>query len=384
MKTTTGKLFWAGLIMAVMVLAAFTFEGYAAKKAKKKKKRTQLGELYIRQGKKNIKLTKGELTFRTAIFLGEDARSGLYGLTKAPALKADTHPLEIMVFDPESAGEKVRLTRLKYVETNPAHNFNLSLTKLDPDRFEKTFGVGYDAAIPINLWCVEEYVPLQITEVPKKPGWFRLVPREKLTPGNYALNRGGLEGPRLYTGEHPIYPITLGTPAPPPPKAKVVRKKVRKKAAKPKEEVAKAPPCPPAAPPPPMEAEPPELAPPPSLEAGFTYYGVYARSPRIRREFHITNLNDYPWHNVRIKIYVKYGKTVLGPVTQEKNIVLPDHTVNQFPDKTMMHYETLDDEGYNIYLEIAAKEGNLKRAWQNYPASEPGDSNLVPIPWDLD
>lgn len=126
------------------------------------------------------------------------------------------------------------------------------------------------------------------------------------------------------------------------------------------------------------------LEPPPPMDAGFTYYGVRPGSPRIRREYQITNLNDYPWHNVRIKIYAKYGKTVLGPVTQEKNIVLPDHTVNQVPDKTFMHYETLDDAGYKIYLEVSAKEGKLKKAWQNFPASEPGNSNLVPIPWDLD
>ncbi|MFZ5452611.1 MAG: hypothetical protein ACOZF2_12215 [Thermodesulfobacteriota bacterium] len=383
MQTTTGKIFGAGLIIAVMLLAAFTPDGYAAKKVKKKKRGVRLGELYIQQGKKKIKLTQRGLTFRTAILMGEDVRSGVYGLAKAPTLKADTHPLEIMVFDPESAGEKVRLTRLAYVEKDPASIFDLNPTKLDPENFAKTYGLEYNAEVPINLWCVAEYIPLQITEVPKKPGWFCLVPTKELTPGNYAINHGGLEGPRLYTGEHPFYPLVLVTPPPPPPpKPKVVRKKVRRKAAKPKEEVAVAPPCPPA-PPPPLEVAPPVLPPPP-LDAGFTYYGVYPGAPKIRREYQITNLNDYPWHNVRIKIYVRDGKTILGPVTQDKNIVLPDHTVNQRPDKTMMHYETLNDEGFKIYLEISAKEGNLKRAWHNYPADEPGVSNLVEIPWDLD
>jgi len=383
MQTKTGKIFWAGLLMAVMILAAFTPEGYAARKVKKKKKRIHLGELYIQQGKKKIKLTQGNLTFRTALFMGEDVRSGIYGLAQAPTLKAATHPLEIMVFDPESAGEKVRLTRLAYVEKNQASLFDLNPTKLDPENFTKAYGLEYKAEVPVKLWCVDEYIPLQITEVPKKPGWFCLVPTKELTPGNYAINQGGLEGPRLYTGEHPIYPLVLVAPAPPPPpKPKVVRQKVRKKAAKPKEEVAKAPPCLPA-PPKPREVAPPVLA-PPSLDAGLTYYGVYPGAPKIRREYRITNLNDFPWHNVRIKIFIRDGKTILGPVTQEKNIVLPDHTVNQRPDKTMMHYETLNDAGYKIYLEISAKEGKLKRAWQNYPADEPGESNLVEIPWDLD
>ena len=86
---------------------------------------------------------------------------------------------------------------------------------------------------------------------------------------------------------------------------------------------------------------------------------------------------------MRIKIYVRDGKTILGPITQEKSMVLPDHTVNQPPDKTMMQYETLNDAGYKIYLEISAKEGKLKKAWQNHPADAPGESNLVEIPWDL-
>ena len=384
MQTKTGKIFWAGLIMAVMLLAVFTLEGQAARKVRKKRKRIHLGHLYIQQGKKKIKLTPGDLTFRTVLFMGEDVRSGLYGLAQAPALKANTHPLKIMVFDPDSAGEMVRLTRLAYVEQDPAAMFNLNPSKLDPENFTKAFGLEYNAQVPIKLWCVAEYIPLRITAVPKKPGWFCLVPTKELTPGNYAINRGGLDGPRLYTGEHPFYPLALVTPAPPPPpKPRLKRKKVRRKKCKPKKEVAKAPACPPARPKP-RKVAPPRVVPPPPLDAGFTYYKMPPGTPRSKREYQITNLNDYPWHNVRIKIYIRDGKTVLGPVTQEKNIVLPDHTVNQRPDKTMMKYATLNDEGFKIYVEIKAKEGNLYRAWQNYPAEEPGASNLVEIPWDLD
>jgi hypothetical protein len=370
--------------MAVMVLAAFSPEVHAARAVKKKKKPPQPGELYFQQGKKTITLTQGELTFRTAIFLGEGTRAGMYGLVKEPVLKVESHPLEIIVFDPDSAGEKVRLIRLGYVETNPASSFDLSATKLGPDYFLKTYKMDYEAAIPINLWCVEKYIPLQITEVANKPGWFRMVPREQLTPGNYWINSVALEGPRYYTGEHPIYPFTLVTPAP-PPEAKAALKKA-KKAVKRKKAVAKAPPCPPPAPPLPKEIEPPGVAQLP-LAAGFNYQAVSTKSPRVRREYQITNLNDHAWHNVQIKIYARSvgdGKFVLGPITQEKDIVLPGHTVNQVPDKTFMHYETLDDQGYKIYLEISAREGNCVRAWQNVPAGESGESNLIEIPWDLE
>lgn len=383
MQTTTRKIFWAGLIMAVMVLTVFTLEGYAAKAVKKKKKSSLSGKLYIQQGKKSINLSKGELTFRTALVLGGDAQVGRYGILKEPVIKVETHPLEIIIFDPETMGEKVHLAKLGYVETNPAASFDLNPTKLDPEFFQKTYKMEANAAIPINMWCFAENIPLQITEVPKKPGWVRLVPREQLTPGNYSINTISLDGPRYYTGEHPFYPFTVVAAAPPPPVAKA--KKARKRAVKRQEEVCETPPSPRAAAPP-AEVTPPE-APAPSLAAGFTYEGACAGKPRIRREYRITNLNDHAWHNVQIKIYarsVDNGKFVLGPVTQGKNIVLPGHTVNQVPDKTFMHYETLDDAGYNLYLEISAKEGTLKRAWKNIPAGEPGDSNLAEIPWDLE
>ena len=70
MQTKTGKIFWAGLIMAVMLLAVFTLEGQAARKVRKKRKRIHLGHLYIQQGKKKIKLTQGDLTFRTVLLMG--------------------------------------------------------------------------------------------------------------------------------------------------------------------------------------------------------------------------------------------------------------------------------------------------------------------------
>jgi|GEM_PF-4824995 hypothetical protein len=376
MQTTTGKIFGVGLIIAAIVLAAFTQRADAARKVRKKPVRPS--ELYLQQGQRIINLTQGDIIFRTALVLGEDVKVGLYGIPQEPAIKAEVQPLEIVVFDPETGGDKVHLTRLGFVETSPASRFNVTTPRLDAANFEKTHKMDLNAPIPINLWCVESEIPVQITPVPQKPGWFSIVPREPLTPGNYAINSGTLDGPRLYTGEQRFYPFTLVTALPPAPKLKKAHKKLRRRA-KPKEEVALAPPAPPAPAPPPA-------APEPSLEAGMTYQGAYAGSPRTRREYQITNLNDYAWHNVRIKLYARSDnneKFVLGPVTQEKNIVLPNHTVNQVPDKTFVHYDTLDDAGYKLYLEISAKEGKVKKAWKNIPNGEDGHSNLVEIPWDL-
>jgi hypothetical protein len=376
MQTTTGKIFLAGLIIAVMVLGVAP---QGADAARKRKKPVKPGELYLKQGKKIINLTQGDLIFRMALPLGEDLKVGLYGIPKEPALRTEIKPLQIMVFDPETGGDKVHLTRLGYVETSPASRFDLNVTKLDAANFQKTYKMDFNAPIPINLWCVEAEIPLQITPVPKKPGWFSLVPRKPLTPGNYAINGGTLDGPRFYTGDQRFYPFTLVTALPPPPKVKKIHRKARKKA-KPSEEVAVIPAPPAPRPPAPLPAAPP----PPSLAADLTYQAVHARTPRTRREYQITNLDNHAWHNVRIKVYAKNDdQFVLGPVTQEKNIVLPGHTVNQVPDKTFMHYDTLDDAGYNIYLEISAKEGTLRKAWKNVPTGEMGESNLVEIPWDL-
>ncbi|MHB8068434.1 MAG: hypothetical protein ACYDIC_11100 [Desulfobaccales bacterium] len=374
MQTSTGKIFWAGLLIAVMVLGA---PPPGAEAARKGKKPAQTSQLYLQQGQNIIKLTQGDLIFRTALSLGEDNKVGLYGLAREPAVKAELHPLEIVVFDPETGGDKVHLTRLAYVETSPAAAFDLNVNKLNAENFQKIYKMAPDAPIPINLWCVQAEIPLQITAVPQKPGWFSLTPREQLTPGNYAVNSGTLDGPRLFTGDHGFYPFALVTALPPAAKAKKAVKKARKRA-KPKEEVALA------TPPQPRAPLAPEAPPPPSLAAGFIYQGAPAKSPRTRREYQITNLDNQAWHNVRIKIYARDNdRFVLGPVTQEKNVVLPGHTVNQVPDKTFMHYDTLDDAGYNIYLEISAKEGTLKKAWKNVPADEAGESNLMEIPWDL-
>lgn len=374
MQTLTGKIFWAGLLIAVMVLGA---PPRGAEAARKGKKTAQTGNLYLQQGQNIIKLTQGDLIFRTALSLGEDNKVGLYGMAREPAIKAELQPLEIMVFDPETGGDKVHLTRLEYVETVPAGRFDLNVNKLNAENFQKIYKMDPGAPIPFNFWCVQAEIPLQITAVPQKPGWFSLTPREKLTPGNYAVNSGTLDGPRLFTGDHGFYPFSLVTALPPAAKAKKAVKKARKRKAAPQQEEAALAPQPQA---PPLR----EVPPPPSLAAGFTYQWARADSPRTRREYQITNLDDHAWHNVQIKIYARDNdRFVLGPVTQEKDVVLPGHTVNQVPDKTFMHYDTLDDAGYNIYVEISAKEGTLKKAWKNVPADEAGESNLMEIPWDL-
>jgi hypothetical protein len=120
------------------------------------------------------------------------------------------------------------------------------------------------------------------------------------------------------------------------------------------------------------------------MEAGFNYVTV---APAGRREYQITNSNDIPWHNANISVFVRESRfpaTVLGPVTLYKDIVLPDHTVSQAPDKTFLQYETINDAGATLYLKVKCQEGTIKKAWKSLGPPEPGAPNtLTEVPWDL-
>lgn len=219
-----------------------------------------------------------------------------------------------------------------------------------------------------------------VSPVAGKPGWYRAVPEEKLEDGVYAVDFGLVQGPQIYAGEPPFYPFAVG-PAP-PPSVRQPAPKTRKASGKP-EKVAKVCPTPQKLP---AKAHLPELTPPPAipaLNADFSYKAVL---PAGRREYNLTNLSQVPWHNVNISIYMRsatFPDLVLGSVSLYKDIVLPEHTVNQAPDKTFLQYETLDDGNCNLYLMISAKEGMLKKAWKNVYSVETGESNLMEIPWDL-
>jgi hypothetical protein len=351
--------------------------GAAARQARPTDKTPPYLEMYVQQGPQTCRLQPRDLTFRTILSLGPSL-SGYYGLPGPPTLRLDIKPLEILVFDPESAGATLRLDKLAFIDTAPAHIFDLKTTPVAAASFAKIYHVPYDAAVPIKLWCVGSNIPLHLTPVAGKPGWYRAVPDQPLEGGAYAVNLGCVEGPRTYTGRPDFYPFVLA--AAPPPTCPPAPKKHRVKRRRAVE-------CPPVAACPPVKAQPTALTPrevPAPLDAGFSYVAV---SPKGRREYRITNSNAIPWHNVNISVFMRdsrFPKTVLGPVTQYKDIVLPDHTVSQAPDKTELQYETLDDAGATLYLKVKCKEGVIKKAWKNLGPEEPGaPATLTEVPWDL-
>jgi hypothetical protein len=292
-------------------------------------------------------------------------------------MRVDIKPLEILIFDPETAGQTLRLDKLTFVETAPAHAFDLKATPIDAASFPKIYHVAYDAELPVKLWCVGDNIPLQLTPVAAKPGWYRAVPQAPLEAGAYALNFGCVAGPRMYTGKLDFYPFIMAAAPPPPcPPVKAKRRAKRRRVVE----------CPPVAacPPPKFQPVAPVQPAAPQMEAGLNYVTV---APEGRREYQITNLNDTPWHNANISVFVRdsrFPATVLGPVTLYKDIVLPDHTVSQAPDKTFLQYETLNDAGATLYLKVKCKEGTIKKAWKNLGPQERGTpATLTEVPWDL-
>ena len=241
-------------------------------------------EMYVRQGPKTCRLKPGDLTFRTVLTLGPEI-SGYYGLPGPPRLRLDIKPLEILIFDPETAGTTLRLDKLSFIDTAPAHTFDLKTTPVAAASFATIYHVPYDAAVPVKLWCVADQIPLRLTPVTGKPGWYRAVPEEALAAGTYAVNFGCVDGPRIYTGKLDFYPFVLA--AAPPPVCPAPPKKRRAKRRRVVE-------CPPVAACPPLPvqpAAPPRPAAPAQMDAGFNYVEV---SPTGRREYQITNRNARP------------------------------------------------------------------------------------------
>jgi hypothetical protein len=219
MRTLRIEFLIAVLTLVFLGMLSSTYVA-GARKPRTSSQEPKYHDLYIRQGQKTFRLPQGDLTFKTALSLGPD-KSGFYGIPRPPRTRLDIKPIEILIFDPETAGATLRLAKLAHIETVPAHSFDLKATKVGPAIFAKVYHVNYDESLPINLWCVESNIPLQLTPVARKPGWYRAVPEQILEAGVYAINFGGVDGPRNYTGDRDFYPFVLAkAPEPKPPVSK--------------------------------------------------------------------------------------------------------------------------------------------------------------------
>jgi hypothetical protein len=211
-------------VLTVIVLGVWgSTNVVGAKRSRKSLQKRRYYDLYVVQGAKTFRLPRSDLSFKTALSLGPD-KTGFYGIAGPPATRLDMEPMEILLFDPDTAGATIQLAKLAHIETAPAHSFDLKAVKIGPAIFDKVYHVNFDEPVPINLWCVQANIPLQLTPVVRKPGWYRAVPARKLEAGIYAINFGGIDGPRVYTGALYCYPFVLagGPEADNPPADKPV------------------------------------------------------------------------------------------------------------------------------------------------------------------
>ena len=220
MRTLKNELLIASVTVIVFgILSATSVVG--AKNPRKSSQGPQYSHLYIKQDHKTFRIPPRGLTFKTALVLGP-SKSGLYGITSPPDISLGNQPLEIVLFDPVTAGATLRLAKLAHIQTAPAHSFDLQATKIGPAFFAQIYHVQYDESVPINLWCVDSDIRLQITPVAGKPGWFRAVPERQLEAGVFAITFGRADGPRIYTGDRYFYPFVLaGAPEPLTPPGKI-------------------------------------------------------------------------------------------------------------------------------------------------------------------
>ncbi len=209
MRTLKNELLIAFLtVMVLGILSSTSVVG--AKKPRKSSHGAKCSDLYIKQDQKTFRLPQEGLTFKTALVLGAD-KSGLYGIPSPPKISLAIKPIEILCFDPDTAGATIRLTKLAHIATAPAHSFDLQATKIGPAIFDKIYHVKYDESVPINLWCIEGDIPLAITPVAKNPGWFRAVPERQPEAGVFAITFGRVDGPRIYAGDQYFYPFVIAS-----------------------------------------------------------------------------------------------------------------------------------------------------------------------------
>jgi hypothetical protein len=200
MKTLKGK-----LIIAILILSTHICVGLAAAGSL-----PEFYGTYVSQGDKLISLKQGNLTFRTGLSIG-DIRSGLYGIPKPPDIRLEQAPFEIIHFSQEISPSKVRLSELVYLTSAPANFFDVKGEKTDPRFFRNVYGVSYNQKVLVNLWVIDHNIPLNIAPVAEKHGMYRLVPKQKLQQGIYAVNFGSVGGPTYYIGNLKFYPFALGT-----------------------------------------------------------------------------------------------------------------------------------------------------------------------------
>ena len=132
-------------------------------------------------------LTLVNVTTRMGLQLGGRGFA-VDGVEGSPPLTIYDLTPTIIVYQQNINVATLHLSKLTYIRTMVANQFNLAQTK--PAFFATMYGRGYYDTVPIGLWRPAGQIPVRIEPVMGQTGMYRLIPNTELQPGNYCLYEG--------------------------------------------------------------------------------------------------------------------------------------------------------------------------------------------------
>ncbi len=162
--------------------------------------------VYILDSKTLIELTPQKLDY--VIAFGRGLPLGIDGIKNTPTIQVNNSNINIILYLEGVEPSKLKLEKLKYIDNMTAGQFNTIGTS--PQFFQNVYGVPMNTLIPINMWVYKSEVQFKRAPVEGKPGMYRVVPNQSLTPGIYVLHFGEFNGtPHAVSGGRMVYAFSI-------------------------------------------------------------------------------------------------------------------------------------------------------------------------------
>ncbi len=110
------------------------------------------------------------------------------GFRDDPSIKLTSQTPTFFIYQQDINAADFHLYDLTYVETMQAYQFNMN--KTNPAFFRNVYGRNYYDVLQIDLWRPHNNISVRIGPVDGKPGMYKFIPEQSLTPGKYALFSG--------------------------------------------------------------------------------------------------------------------------------------------------------------------------------------------------
>jgi hypothetical protein len=148
---------------------------------------------YVVDGQELRELELVNVTTRIGLIagatIGGSAGYAVDGLAGDPPIVIHDLTPTILVYQQSFEMSTLHLSKLAYVSTMQAYQFNMLGTQ--PAFFRNVYGRGYYDTVQIDLWRPDEQVPIRIEPVEGRSGMYRLIPATALQPGRYSLYETG-------------------------------------------------------------------------------------------------------------------------------------------------------------------------------------------------